>query len=55
MTDNNQQQTTETDQKEVELKTKDNDSTKDEGETEDAKELVKILKMQFLRVILIFR
>ena len=39
VTDNNKQQTTETDQKEVELKTKDNDATKDDGENEDAKEL----------------
>ena len=44
VTDNNQQQTTETDQKEVELKTKDNDATKDEGETEDAKELAENIK-----------
>ena len=39
MTDNNKQQTTETDQPKVELKTKDNDATKDDGETENAKEL----------------
>ena len=44
VTDNNQQQTTETDQKEVELKTKDNDATKDDGETEDAKELAENIK-----------
>ena len=39
VTDNNKQQTTETDQPEVELKTKDNDSTKDDGDTESAREL----------------
>ena len=39
VTDNNKQQTTETDQPKVELKTKDNDATKDDGETENAKEL----------------
>ena len=39
VTDNNKQQTTETDQTKVELKTKDNDATKDDGETENAKEL----------------
>ena len=39
VTDNNKQQTTETDQLKVELKTKDNDATKDDGETENAKEL----------------
>ena len=44
VTDNNQQQTTETDQTEVELKTKDNDATKDDGETEDAKELAENIK-----------
>ena len=44
VTDNNQQQTTETDPKEVELKTKDNDATKDDGETEDAKELAENIK-----------
>ena len=44
VTDNNKQQTTETDQPKVELKTKDNDATKDEGETEDAKELAENIK-----------
>ena len=44
VTDNNKQQTTETDQKEVELKTKDNDATKDDGENEDAKELAQNIK-----------
>ena len=44
VTDNNKQQTTETDQPKVELKTKDNDATKDDGETEDAKELAENIK-----------
>ena len=44
VTDNNKQQTTETDQPKVELKTKDNDAAKDEGETEDAKELAENIK-----------
>ena len=44
VTDNNKQQTTETDQPEVELKTKDNDSTKDDGETESARELAENIK-----------
>jgi chemotaxis protein MotB len=44
VTDNNQQQTTETDQPKVELKTKDNDATKDDGESEDAKELAENIK-----------
>ena len=44
VTDNNKQQTTETDQPKVELKTKDNDATKNEGETEDAKELAENIK-----------
>ena len=44
VTDNNKQQTTETDQPEVELKTKDNDSTKDDGDTESARELAENIK-----------
>ena len=39
--DNLKQQTTETDQPKVELQTKQEDNTKDDGETEDAKELAK--------------
>ena len=44
VTDNNKQQTTEKDQPEVELKTKDNDSTKDDGDTESARELAENIK-----------
>ena len=42
--ENLKQQTTETDQPKVELKTKDQDSTKDDGENEDAKELAENIK-----------
>ena len=42
--ENLKQQTTETDQPKVELKTKDQDRTKDDGENEDAKELAENIK-----------
>ncbi len=42
--DNLKQQTTETDQPKVELKTKTQDNTKDDGENEDAKELAENIK-----------
>ena len=42
--ENLKQQTTETDQPKVELKTKDQDKTKDDGENEDAKELAENIK-----------
>ena len=44
VTENLKQQTTETDQPKVELKTKDQDKTKDDGENEDAKELAENIK-----------
>ncbi len=42
--DNLKQQTTETDQPKVELQTKNQDNTKDDGENEDAKELAENIK-----------
>ena len=42
--ENLKQQTTETDQPKVELKTKDQDRTKDDGEMKDAKELAENIK-----------
>lgn len=42
--ENLKQQTTETDQPKVELKTKNQDNTKDDGENEDAKELAENIK-----------
>ena len=47
--DNLKQQTTETDQPKVELQTKQEDSTKDDGETEDAKELAKNIQEAIAR------
>ena len=47
--DNLKQQTTETDQPKVELQTKQEDSTKDDGETEDAKELAKNIEEAIAR------
>ena len=47
--DNLKQQTTETDQPKVELQTKQEDNTKDDGETEDAKELAKNIQEAIAR------
>tara|TARA_B000000565_G_scaffold254382_1_gene232647 strand:- start:185 stop:1369 length:1185 start_codon:yes stop_codon:yes gene_type:complete len=47
--DNLKQQTTETDQPKVELQTKKEDNTKDDGETEDAKELAKNIQEAIAR------
>ncbi len=47
--ENLKQQTTETDQPKVELKTKDQDSTKDDGENEEAKELAKNIQEAIAR------
>ena len=47
--ENLKQQTTETDQPKVELQTKQEDSTKDDGETEDAKELAKNIQEAIAR------
>ena len=47
--DNLKQQTTETDQPKVELQTKQEDNTKDDGETEDAKELAKNIQEAIVR------
>ena len=49
MQENLKQQTTETDQPKVELKTKDQDSTKDDGENEEAKELAKNIQEAIAR------
>ena len=47
--ENLKQQTTETDQPKVELQTKQEDNTKDDGETEDAKELAKNIQEAIAR------
>ena len=47
--DNLKQQTTETDQPKVELQTKQEENTKDDGETEDAKELAKNIQEAIAR------
>ena len=47
--ENLKQQTTETDQPKVELQTKQEDNTKDDGETEDAKELAKNIREAIAR------
>ena len=47
--DNLKQQTTETDQPKVELQTKQEDNTKDDGETDDAKELAKNIQEAIAR------
>ncbi len=47
--ENLKQQTTETDQPKVELQTKNEDNTKDDGETEDAKELAKNIQEAIAR------
>ena len=47
--ENLKQQTTETDQPKVELQTKKEDNTKDDGETEDAKELAKNIQEAIAR------